>query len=63
LLNCRGIVRIDFIYNEDTAKAYMLEVNTVPGQSQASIVPQQIVANGWTLQQFYTALIEEAFVS
>lgn len=31
ILNCRGVVRIDFIYNEAQAKPYMLEVNTVPG--------------------------------
>jgi D-alanine-D-alanine ligase len=55
------VVRIDFIYNEEKSEPFMLEVNTVPGQSAASIVPQQVKANGWTLQQFYTALIEECF--
>jgi len=63
LLNCRGIVRIDFIYNEDRAEPYMLEINTVPGQSEASIVPQQVKAMGWTLKDFYTAVIEEAFAN
>lgn len=62
IFNCRGIVRIDFIYNEAACAPFMLEVNTVPGQSEASIVPQQVRAMGWTLQQFYSALIEEAFV-
>jgi D-alanine-D-alanine ligase len=62
IFNCRGIVRIDFIYNEKVAEPFMLEINTVPGQSAASIVPQQVKAAGWTLQEFYTALIEEAFV-
>lgn len=61
VLNCRGIVRIDFIYNEATQKPYMLEINTVPGQSEASIVPQQVKAMGWTLKEFYTAVIEECF--
>jgi D-alanine-D-alanine ligase len=60
ILNCRGIVRIDFIYNEEKGVPYMLEVNTVPGQSQASIIPQQVKAMGWKLKNFYTALIEEA---
>jgi len=36
----------------------MLEINTVPGQSEASIVPQQVRAMGWTLEDFYTALVE-----
>ncbi|MBC7652263.1 MAG: ATP-grasp domain-containing protein, partial [Deinococcales bacterium] len=61
ILNCRGIVRIDFIVNEADNKPYMLEVNTVPGQSEASIIPQQVKAMGWTLKDFYTAVIEEAF--
>jgi D-alanine-D-alanine ligase len=61
MLNCRGVVRIDFIYNEETAEPYMLEVNTVPGQSEASIVPQQVKAMGWNLKDFYSALIDECF--
>jgi D-alanine-D-alanine ligase len=60
LLNCRGVVRIDFIYNENNQRPYMLEVNTVPGQSEASIIPQQVKAMGWTLKDFYSAIIDEA---
>lgn len=59
IFNCRGIVRIDFIYNEEEGQPYMLEINTVPGQTAASLVPQQVVAMGWTLMDFYTALIQE----
>ncbi|RTL47498.1 MAG: D-alanine--D-alanine ligase [Sphingobacteriales bacterium] len=61
VLNCRGIVRMDFIWNEARQTPYLLEVNTIPGQSEASIVPQQVKAMGWSLQEFYTRLIEEAF--
>ncbi|MBX2933806.1 MAG: D-alanine--D-alanine ligase [Ferruginibacter sp.] len=61
IFNCKGIVRIDFIYDTDTDTPFMLEINTVPGQSAASLVPQQVQAMGWSLQQFYTALIEECF--
>lgn len=60
VLNCRGVVRIDFIYHETSAQPYMLEVNTVPGQSDASIIPQQVRAMGLGLTDFYTAIIEEA---
>ncbi len=60
LLNCRGVVRIDFIYSEQKKEPYMLEVNTVPGQSAASVIPQQVKAMGWSLMEFYTALIEES---
>ncbi len=59
IFNCKGIVRIDFIYNEREQQPYMLEINTVPGQSEASIVPQQLKIMGLSLQEFYTALIEE----
>ncbi|MCP9749510.1 D-alanine--D-alanine ligase [Ferruginibacter sp. HRS2-29] len=61
VFNCRGIVRIDFIYEETVGQPYMLEINTVPGQSAASLVPQQVKAMGWSLKEFYSALIEEAF--
>jgi D-alanine-D-alanine ligase len=60
VLNCRGVVRIDFIYNEEKGLPYMLEVNTVPGQSEASIVPMQVKAMGWNLKEFYTKLVDEA---
>jgi D-alanine-D-alanine ligase len=62
IFNCRGVVRIDFIYDEEKEKPFMLEINTVPGQSEASIVPQQVKAMGWTLKDFYSALIEECFI-
>jgi D-alanine-D-alanine ligase len=61
VFNCKGIVRIDFIYNAAEGEPYMLEINTVPGQSAASLVPQQVVAMGWSLKEFYSALIEECF--
>jgi D-alanine-D-alanine ligase len=62
VFNCRGVVRIDFIYNEAENKPYMLEINTVPGQSDASVIPQQVRAKGWDLTEFYTKLVEEALV-
>ncbi|MDZ4794392.1 MAG: D-alanine--D-alanine ligase [Bacteroidota bacterium] len=61
VFNCRGVVRIDFIYQEEEGKPYMLEVNTIPGQSEASIIPQQVKAMGWSLKEFYTKLIQECF--
>jgi D-alanine-D-alanine ligase len=60
VLNCRGVVRIDFIYSTDHQQPFLLEVNTVPGQSAASVIPQQVVAMGGNLQDFYGSLIEEA---
>jgi D-alanine-D-alanine ligase len=63
VFNCRGIIRIDFIYNEEKGEPFMLEINTVPGQSEASIVPQQLRVLGWSLKDFYSALIEEALTA
>lgn len=60
VLNCRGVVRIDFIYDTNLQKPFMLEVNTVPGQSDASVIPQQVRAMGWSLKDFYTAVVNEA---
>jgi len=59
-LNCKGIVRFDFILKNNTEELYFLEVNTVPGQSAESIVPQQIRAMGMTIKEVYTMLIEES---
>jgi len=61
VFNCRGVVRIDFILEESSGYPYMLEINTIPGQSDASIVPQQVKAMGWSLKEFYTKLVEECF--
>ena len=60
VFNCSGVVRIDMIYNETKDEPFILEINTVPGQTAASVVPQQVRAKGWTLKQFYSALIEDA---
>jgi D-alanine-D-alanine ligase len=60
VFNCKGIIRIDFIYNEERGEPFMLEINTVPGQSEASIVPQQLRVLGWSLKDFYSTLIDEA---
>ncbi len=60
IFNCKGVVRMDFIYNEAEGRPYLLEINTIPGQSESSLVPQQVRAMGWTLKQFYTVLIEDA---
>jgi D-alanine-D-alanine ligase len=60
VFNCDGVVRIDMIYNEASSEPFLLEINTIPGQTAASIVPKQVRAMGWTLKQFYSALIEDA---
>lgn len=57
-LNCKGMVRIDFILLDKTEEFYFIEVNTTPGQSAASLIPQQVRAAGLDLMEFYGDLIE-----
>jgi len=57
-LQCRGVVRFDYILVGNIF--HFLEANTIPGISPASIVPQQAVAYGWGLSEFFTLLIESS---
>ncbi|MFA4868448.1 MAG: D-alanine--D-alanine ligase [Pedobacter sp.] len=58
-LNCSGVVRIDFILTEDEGDFYFIEINTIPGQTATSFIPQQVAAAGMKLNDFYTKLIRE----
>jgi D-alanine-D-alanine ligase len=60
-LNCKGVVRFDYIFND--SGMYFLEVNTVPGLTEASIVPKMAKTYGLTLQQLFSMLVEEAMGS
>jgi len=62
-LNCKGVTRIDYILQEGTNNFYFIEINTVPGQSENSLIPQQVRAAGRTIQDFYTELIETALAA
>lgn len=61
VLNCKGAVRIDYFLQEDTGAYYFIEINTVPGQTETSLISQQVLAMGMELAHFYTLLIEEMF--
>jgi len=58
LLNCRGIVRFDYIYDTTRNQLYFLEVNTIPGQSPESIIPKQARAMGISTRQLYEMVIQ-----
>ncbi|MDR0363543.1 MAG: D-alanine--D-alanine ligase [Bacteroidales bacterium] len=58
-LRCEGIVRFDYIVTE-SEDIYFLEVNTVPGMTNESIVPKMVQSEGISLKDFYTMLIENA---
>lgn len=58
LLNCKGIVRFDYILNDK--ELFFLEVNTVPGLSELSIVPQQALKAGISLQELFSEAVMNA---
>ena len=55
-LGCSGLVRVDYISSEDGL--YFLEVNTIPGMTAASLVPQMVRAAGLDMTDFLTTVIE-----
>ncbi len=57
LCDCFGIVRIDFILKDN--EFYFLEVNTTPGMTATSFVPQQIVAMNLKLGDVISLIIED----
>lgn len=57
ILGCKDVVRVDYIVKE--GKPYFIEVNTNPGMSNASIVPQQWRVIGWSMGQAWEMIIAE----
>lgn len=57
ILGCYGIARIDYIITEG-GKINLLEVNTTPGMTPTSFIPQQIRAAGLDITQVMTDIIE-----
>ena len=70
ILGCRGIVRTDYIITRqtgadgtETEKINMLEVNTTPGMTATSFIPQQVRAAGMEMKDVLTEIIEDAFAA
>lgn len=57
-LDCKGMVRVDFFLETGTDKFYFIEINTIPGQTPQSFIPQQVRAAGMKESDFYAELIE-----
>ena len=60
LIGCHGIIRNDYIIT-DGDKINLLEVNTTPGMTATSFIPQQIRAAGMNLTDVFTEIIEDSF--
>ena len=60
ILRCHGIIRIDYIITEGN-KLNLLEINTTPGMTATSFIPQQVRAAGLDIKDVLTEIIEESF--
>jgi D-alanine-D-alanine ligase len=57
-LNCKGIVRFDYIVSGDDL--YFLEVNTIPGLTEQSLIPKMVKAMGLSLEELYSMVVQDA---
>jgi D-alanine-D-alanine ligase len=60
ILHCNGIIRIDYIISKE-GKISMLEVNTTPGMTPTSFIPQQVRAAGLEMKNVLTDIVENQF--
>lgn len=59
ILGCKGIVRVDFIVVDN--RPFFLEINTVPGMTEESLIPKQASAAGIDLAALYSMVVEDLF--
>lgn len=62
VLGCKGITRSDFRYDRDTGRLAFLEINTQPGMTQLSIVPEIAAHAGIEFPTLISAILDEAMV-
>lgn len=60
ILGCKGLVRVDYIITEGE-KINLLEINTTPGMTATSFIPQQVRAAGLSMKDVMTDIIEDCF--
>ncbi len=58
-MDCRGFVRFDYILTE--TELYFLELNSIPGMTEASIIPKQAQAFGLTKKELFTMVVDNLF--
>ncbi len=62
-VGCADLARADFIWDEESGKIYFLEVNTIPGMTPTSLVPEAAKAEGMDFGEFLGKLIAEKMKS
>lgn len=60
LIGCQDLARADFICDEENKRLYFLEINTIPGMTETSLVPQSAAKHGLGFSEFLNKLIEMA---
>jgi D-alanine-D-alanine ligase len=60
ILHCNGIISIDYIISK-AGDISMLEVNTTPGMTATSFIPQQVRAAGLSMTDVLTEIVENQF--
>lgn len=64
ILNCNGIIRVDYIISKNpdgSDKINMLEINTTPGMTATSFIPQQVRAAGLDIKDVLSEIVENQF--
>ncbi len=59
-LGCRGVTRADFRYDEESGQLACLEVNTIPGMTETSLVPELAAHAGIPFEELVRWMIEDA---
>lgn len=59
-IGCRGVIRADYRWDEQNGQLYMLEINTVPGMTATSLVPEQARFIGLSGEELINHLLEMA---
>lgn len=59
-LGCRGVTRTDFIYDETGVGLIVLELNTQPGMTNLSLVPEMAAYDGVSYEDLVTWMVEDA---
>ena len=59
IIGCHGIIRVDYILTDDNRTINLLEINTTPGMTATSFIPQQVRAAGLEMKDVLSDIIDD----
>lgn len=59
-IDCSGVIRVDFIVSDKGEKPFFLEVNTIPGLTETSLVPKAAAHAGISFEDLCEAILNDA---